>query len=400
MRPPTLLILAALAVVPAGLAGAVNAEVDDVIGKHIEAKGGRANWDKIESLRATGDFTAFSKVAPFTLHRARGNKYHLDHTMNGGRLVIGYDGDSFWWDNFFFQAGPQPITDAVNLAALEREIELRTPLFDYKERGFEAELVEGETNFEGILTVAIQLKRTDDSVETWHLDPDTFLEVARESPGSDFGRPMPSRTIFDEFREVQGAMIPHWIESQWYTRHRIMDIQELEVNVDLDSGLFSMPLATGMALFQKVLGEWDVKVESKQDPRQPEFDESSRASLITASLNGGLVEERYTDKDGVEATRAFSYDRYRDHYVLTQMNSAQTYMDMQTGQFDGDSLIVSNVESGTSFDVFGATLHERCTLSNVSEDGFSLQVENSTDGGENWAISQKLTYARKSPESD
>ncbi len=390
MRSKSLLIIALLAAAPAGAA-----EIDDVIAKHIEAKGGRAAWDKVETLRATGDFTAFSKVAPFTLHRKRGNLYHLDHTMNDGRIVLGYDGETFWWDNFFFQAGPQPITSAPDLAVMEREIEFRTPLFDYADRGFEASLVEGDTEFDGSPTIGIRLKRADESEETWHLDPKTYLEVARESPGSDFGRPMPARTFFGEFREVQGVMIPHWVESQWYTRHRVMDIQELELNVDIDDSFFSMPVATGMDLFQNMVGEWTVKVESKANPRQPEFSESARESVIAASLNGGLIHETFTNSVGVEVTRNFSYDRFRERYVLTQMNAAQTYLDIQVGQLEDGTLTVSNVETGTPYRVFGAEVHGRCTLSEVTEDGFSFQVENSFDGGENWAVMRKLTYTKK-----
>ena len=55
-----ILAAAALAVAPAAAM-----TVDEVIAKNIEARGGADNWSKVESIAMSGEFTAFSKVAPF-----------------------------------------------------------------------------------------------------------------------------------------------------------------------------------------------------------------------------------------------------------------------------------------------------------------------------------------------
>lgn len=372
--------------------------VDQIVAKHIEAKGGRASWDRIESVRITGDFTAFSKIKPFVLHRKRDRLYHLDHTMNGRRVIVGHDGASSWWDNGFSPAGPVPVTQPADLAALERELDFQTPLFDYRERGFELTLL-ADDNIEGIPAIALQLQRGDESLETWYLDPDSYLELARESPGSDFGRPLPSRTFFDDFREVGGVQLPFYVETQWYTRDRIMDIAEIELNPEIDDSLFGMPVATGMELLQKMVGEWSVQAKSKQSPFQPEFTESQRQSVVTASLNGGLVAERYTVDGGTENLRTVSYDRFREHYVMTQMDSGQTYLDIQTGALEDGKLTLSNVSTETSFSAFGMTIYERSTVSDLTNDGFTLQRENSQDGGDSWQLMEELTYTHATADS-
>lgn len=368
--------------------------VEDVIAKHVEAKGGDA-WNDVHNMRITGEFTAFSLITPFTAHRARDRRYHIDHTLNERRVVMGYDGELHWMDNEWSDGGPQPISNPVDLAALERDLDFSTALFDVEARGYEVKLLEDRDEIEGFPAIAIELKRGDGSVETWFLDPDSYLEIARESPGSDFGQPRPSTTFFDDFREVGGVMLPHYVETQWYTRDRVQNIAKIEVNADFDDDVFSLPSATGMDAFQDMVGEWTVKVESKQSPRQPEFTESARDSTITASLNGGLIEERFSTSAGGQAVRMLSYDRFRKHYVMTQMDDARTYLDIQTGVFEDDVLKVSNVETGTSSSTFGANVHERCTISPPSENGFTIERENSMDGGQNWMVMQRLTYTRK-----
>ena len=369
-------------------------DVEDVIAKHVEAKGGDA-WNDVRNMRITGEFTAFSLTTPFTAHRARDRRYHIDHMLNERRVVLGYDGESHWMDNEWSDGGPQPMSNPVDLAAFERDLDFATALFDVEARGYKAKLLEDRDEIDGFPAIAIELKRGDDSVEIWFLDPDSYLEIARESPGSDFGRPQLATTFFDDFREIGGVMLPHYVETQWYTRDRVQNIAKIEVNTDFDDSVFALPSATGMDAFQDMVGEWTVKVESKQNPRQPEFTESARDSTITASLNGGLIEERFSTTAGTQAVRMLSYDRFRKHYVMTQMDDARTYLDIQTGVFEDDVLKVSNVETGTSSSTFGADIHERCTISPPSENGFTIERENSMDGGQNWMVTQRLTYTRK-----
>lgn len=390
----TLLAVASLA--PAAADGH-EMTVEQVIAKHIEAKGGAA-WDDVRNMRITGNFTAFSLVSSFSAHRARDRRYHLDHTQNGRRVVMGYDGEMHWVESEFMGGGPQRMTNPVDVVAMEREMDFATALFDVDKYGYEVKLVPERDEIEGFPAIAIELERGDGSVETWFLDPDTYLEIARESPGSDFGQPRPSLTFFDEFKEVAGVKIPHYVETQWYTRDRVQKIAKIEINADLDDGVFALPVATGMETFQDLVGEWTVKVESKQSPQQQEFTESTRDSTITASLNGGLIEERFPTTTGGEAVRMLSYDRYREHYVLTQMEDTQTMLDIQTGTFEDDVLKVSNVETDTSFSTFGFTVHERSSISPVTEEGFTIERENSMDGGQNWALMQRLTYTKKSGE--
>ena len=48
-------------------------DVDEVIAKHIAARGGD-HWRKIDTIKVTGSYTAFSETHDFTLQRKRGNR--------------------------------------------------------------------------------------------------------------------------------------------------------------------------------------------------------------------------------------------------------------------------------------------------------------------------------------
>ncbi len=379
-----------LALAPGLLLAAPTAE--EVAAKNVEARGGKAAWDAVETLRLTGSFQAFSKTKPFTLHR-KGRKYHMDHHLGDKPVVMGFDGENAWWDNAWMQPGPQGIS-GVDRTVFERELDTPNPFFDHVERGHKLKLV-GEAEVEGQMLIQVDITRSDESKETWYLDPDTHLEVFRDSPGSDFGRPMTQRTFFDDFREVDGVMIPHYTETQWYTRYRVMEVAEVAINAPVGDRLFGKPVPPGMENFVHLGGIWAVEMQQRQQPQAP-WDSSERTSTIELKLGDTLLEERFTTATGTEVIRTLSFDRFRKRYRLTNIDARTGLMDVQEGTADEQGkLVVSNVETGTPFEGFGMVFHQRSSFWGESPDAFQMEAETSIDGGESWFVSAKATYTRQ-----
>jgi len=388
LRGSTLAFLGLLAT--AGVVPALT--LDEVVAKHVAAHGGKDAWAAIGPIRITGSYTAFSKVHPFTLVRDGERLFRFEHVLDDKTVIQAWDGHDAWWINPWYDADwALPIAGPDRLV-LDRDLDFVSPFFDYAERGFTAKLV-GPTEFEGQEVLQIDLERTDGSEETWYLDSASFLEFARQSPGSDFGEPMPQTTFFDDFRPVAGVLMPFLVDSQWYTRARVMQIDQVEVGVELDPATFRRPPPTGMADLLYMVGEWTVKVQERQGPRAP-FVERETRSAVASQLGGALLEERF-ELTGFETVRSWTYDRYREVYRMTSINDYTTHLDVQAGKRGDDGRItVSNVETGTTWTGFGSTFHERTSLFDLREDGFEVEIEQSTDGGENWFVRTKMSYSR------
>ncbi len=213
-------VTAAIVSVPAGAM-----TVDEVVAKHVAARGGDA-WNDIETLKITGSYTAFSITEPFTLLRKRDAKFHLDAYFVSARRIVAYDGETAWNSS---EDGPETI-DGLDRAVLVRDTDFPTPFFNYKENNYEVKLL-GEVELDGVDAIGLELTRPDGHSETWYLDPEPFLEMGRVSPGNDWLGPVEKRTYYDDFREVDGVMVPYYTEAEWYTRNRIMEIDEVVMNL-------------------------------------------------------------------------------------------------------------------------------------------------------------------------
>ncbi|MCP3961913.1 MAG: DUF1579 domain-containing protein [bacterium] len=398
IRRATVLIAGLILVAAAAPATAETLEA--VVGKHIEARGGTDAWKAVETLEVTGTYTAFSQVGPFTMRRARDRRVRLDCHWNEHPVSIGYDGEDAWQINPMFQIAWAQHIRGLDRQVLMLDVDFATPLFDYQDRGYEAELL-GAGDVEGQEVIQVKLTRPDGFDETWSLDPETYLEVARDSPGSDFGRPERQRTYFDDFRQVGDLKVPFYVESQWYTRTRVMEADEVTVNVEVDDGVFSVPPPPGMDKLLPMVGEWHVKLEQRPNPGAP-WSENERTVTVEPAMGGALLREGLTTSQGVRVENTLTYDQFRGRYVMTSMNDFTSHMDIQEGNFDEETarLTLSNATTGTSWTGFGRTFHERNSYFDITADGFKMEQETSIDGGENWFLNAKMTYTKKTEESD
>ena len=373
-----------------GASGALAMTADELIAKHVEARGGDA-WKSVAGLTLEGDFTAFSKVHPFVQYRTGDGHFYMDHILDDKQVVLGYDGVDPWWVNGWFGTWATRVT-GLDRSVFMQDVDFPNVWFHIDDT-YQVEY-KGEGDLDGMSSLMLHLTRPDGWEETWHFDPDSYLELGRETTGSDFGRPSEQLTIFDDFRDVDGLQIPHYVESQWYTRNRVWEVHKATVNGTIDNSLFTMPGPTGMDLFSQLAGTWNVKVESRQQPQAP-FTESERTAEATSRLRGAMLELAYTTEDARNVMAQLSYDRFNEMYRLATIDDTTTYMDVQEGKLEEGVLTVSNQETSTYFETFGFTIKERTTFKELSADAFQVEVESSMDGGENWFVSSKLSFERQ-----
>jgi len=366
--------------------------LEQAIAKHVEARGGAERWKAIESLEIRGSMTHLSQTGPFTLWLGRNDKYLLESAQHGQTITVGYDGATAWRGNVGDSGAAQRIA-GVDRAMIVRDADFPTPFFDSKAKGYELKLL-GQRDLDGAPALAIEVKRPDSYAETWYLDPLTFLDIGRDSPGSYFGEVVPMRTYHDDFRTVAGVKLPFRIESQWHVQERVLTVETVEVNVAIDQARFSPPRPAGMEPLLPLAGEWQVVASTSAHPGAP-WRDSERTSTIEKLLGGALLEERYTTATGQQVVRSYTYDRFRKEYRITEISDASNYLDVQEGTFDARGrLVVSNVDTGTQVEGAGRAVHVRLTLADISEAGFRVEKEISTDGGASWSLAAKSSYTR------
>ncbi|MEE8367419.1 MAG: hypothetical protein V3S30_03800, partial [Thermoanaerobaculia bacterium] len=124
-----------------GVSAARPGEVEDLIEKNIAARGGRANWEAIQSLTIKGQYTAFSKISPYTLQRKRDLRARFESEWSGKPILMAFDGVTAWTMNEFMEMGWPQRMGSQDFIAFRQELDFANPFFDYQERGDSVELI-------------------------------------------------------------------------------------------------------------------------------------------------------------------------------------------------------------------------------------------------------------------
>ena len=218
--------------------------LEEIVTRYEAARGGRERWRALRSIEIQGTFTSFSEEAPFTLRRKRPNLYRFDSKMIQKEMIVAQDAQGSWWRHPLYGIeSPAKIDDANAAVLTARDAEIEPALFGYQEKGHKVVLA-GRGNVSGQETLRLELTRSNGWVETWHLDPKTYLEVAVDSKVFDYSQlpqEMQERAYFSDFRTVDGLVLPHRIEREYGARHTVTKVEKVRVNPEMEDGVFAMP---------------------------------------------------------------------------------------------------------------------------------------------------------------
>ena len=147
-----------------------------------------------------------------------------------------------------------------------------------------------------------------------------------------------------------------------------------------------------------LLGKWDVAIDiEKKDQPQQHYKGTSQ---VIELLDGVAFQESLTIKieDKIMSMlTVFAYDRQKDVFRVTRLDSSMGMLDVMEGNFDEyGKLVITNENSGTALKNYetGASMFARLTLNKLSESKFEVAWEMSKDEGKTWHGVGHMTYTR------
>ena len=212
---------------------------EEIIAKHIKAHGGADNWNKIESIKLTGKFSAFSLEKGYMAFKTKKGCYYADFHLGEQHVIEAYNGKKGWtidpWQEILYARN----INSKETDVFQQKAEFFTPFLTYKEKGHSVEFL-GKKDIDGTETFALKITKANGTTQTWYLDTKTYLEYKCEAPWVDFAQGIPAEMYFDDFRTVEGVIIPFYTERCFWQRNRVVQLEKVE-NPRLLSGLIQIP---------------------------------------------------------------------------------------------------------------------------------------------------------------
>jgi outer membrane lipoprotein-sorting protein len=227
-------------------AAALSAQTaDEVVEKHIQAKGGRDKIKSVKTLRFTAKMTMGQGMeAPVVMELVPPeHKLRMEFTIQGMTGVQGYDGTTGWQVMpFLGKTDPEPMTGDDLKEAKENADLVEGPLFNYKEKGNKVEYL-GKGDLEGTPVQKLKLTEKDGDVTTIYFDADSYLELKNETTRTIRGQATDLETTFGNYKQVEGLTMPFAIETKMKgaAGAQTITIEKMEVNTAIPASRFDMP---------------------------------------------------------------------------------------------------------------------------------------------------------------
>jgi hypothetical protein len=237
-----IVFLAAFALLPPAVPETTPLTVDEIVQKHIEALGGTARLNAIQTLVVTGTASILGQTeAALSIQVKRPNQLRLEITFQGKKVVQAFDGETAWTINPLVNPEPKQSSEDDTRAAQESSDFIGGNLVDYKSKGNSIELVDTE-EVDGSAVYKLKITKKSGAVEFDYLDAKSFLPVKTEGRRKQLGTEVLYESKIGGYKPVEGVLLPFNVK-QLVNGQLAMEIsiEKMDANVPVDEAVFKMP---------------------------------------------------------------------------------------------------------------------------------------------------------------
>ncbi|GAC1538181.1 MAG: hypothetical protein NVS2B9_04650 [Myxococcales bacterium] len=252
--------------------------VDQIVARHVEARGGAKALAAIQSLRLSGKVVFGGDEGTTTAEWAevvqRPGLLRSEVTLQGITAIDGFDGKESWSVDPF-QGRKDPFrTSADEARGLAQDADFEGALVNWQEKGHRLTFL-GTEDVDGTEALKIRAALKDGDTQYVFLDPDSFLEIRRVSERRRRGSERVLETDLGSYVRVNGVWIAAAVESgrKGAPRNVRLTIDSVEANLPTDAGLFRFPRGPGLRAIPASTG-----------PRTPSAQTPPRASAGPSSV--------------------------------------------------------------------------------------------------------------------
>jgi photosystem II stability/assembly factor-like uncharacterized protein len=418
-----------------------SAKTDEIVLRHIAARGGIENLHALQSLRMTGKARfgqgELAIEASYGLVQKRPGSIRVELTFQGLTGVDGCDGNEVWstepWEGRRepYRQSSDEAKELLHLADIEG------PLVDWKAKGHRVDYL-GLEEVDGAPAHKLKVTLKDGDIEYHYLDQDTLLAIRIVYEQRVRGTERIFESDLGDYERVAGVWIPFSTDSgkKGAPRNFHLALDRAEPNVAVDDAVFRFPAAGARVTKTIVAPEGPLPASAPPPPGKTGTAKldggvisglaarnigsaamSGRVAAVAAfvdggkttlyvgaasggvwkSLDGGTTLRAVFDKQAVQSIGAITVDP--SHHETVWVGTGESWTRNSVSIGDG---IYKSTDGGSSWQNMGLPESERivrivvhpsngdivyaCVPGKLWSDSAERGVYKTTDGGKTWAL--------------
>jgi len=182
---------------------------DEIIARHVAARGGLANLEALQSLKRTGRVVIPGANLELSTSevRVRPDSIRQEYTLQGMTAVVAWDGHEAWQIQPF-EGRKDPVrmpADEAKPLAVAADIDF--PLVHYQAKGSKVVYL-GLEEVDGTPAHKLRVALASGDDITYYIDPDTWMIIRDVQKRAVRGAEQVTETDYGDYEKVQGVWVP------------------------------------------------------------------------------------------------------------------------------------------------------------------------------------------------
>ncbi len=225
-----------------GQAKAITA--DQIIARHIEARGGLVKIKAIRSLRSVGHVEIGPMILDLSIENPRG-AFRSDTSIQGMTKTEAFDGVNGWVIDPFAGQGPEAGAEPMSrdqLKQVELQMDFDGPLVEFQAKGHRVTL-DGMASVNGVEAYVLNISLKNGDALRSFIDTKTFMEIKAINRAVSQGKEVEIETTFGDYHPVKGVLLPFSLDMRPKDQPGILKIRldRVEADTPMDFSRFKMP---------------------------------------------------------------------------------------------------------------------------------------------------------------
>jgi FimV-like protein len=214
--------------------------VDEVLARYVEAIGGEKAIKAVTTRvsKGTVDIPGVSRGGTFETYQQAPNKgMTVLEAHPFGLIRVGYNGRTAWSQT---AAGVKPVKNAGEIASIQREYDIYTPLRVKTNYAKVTLLGMSQIGYRDVYVLDLQPALG--ATERYYLDAKTYLPARINTVRKLGAAEEPVEIYLDDWKTVDGIQFPFSINQRFAKMTLSFTVKEIRHNVALDASLFEQPI--------------------------------------------------------------------------------------------------------------------------------------------------------------
>jgi hypothetical protein len=211
--------------------------VDDIVGKHIQALGGKTVLNAIKSVYVESTVEIMGNEAPSITYILNGKGYKNELDFNGTKIIQCVTEKGGWAINPMAGSTTAQAIPADQLKNYQLQLNIGGPLMDYASKGYKAELIGKDS-----ADYKIRLSTADGINIVYFINQKTSLIDKAVNKVSMGGQDIETTAVFTDYKKTDAGYVVAYAQQVILPQVTLNIInKKVEVNKEVDPAIFEMP---------------------------------------------------------------------------------------------------------------------------------------------------------------